>query len=77
MLTADRFLTSLEQSSDALAAANAHGFQAVLNVFGFHLVEQSGQNTGARGCDGMAQRDTRAVDVEVVFVWEFPLSEHR
>ena len=61
----------------ALAAADAHGLQAELNIAAFHLMEQGCEDASTCGGDGMAQRYTRAVDIQVVLIGQLPLSQHR
>src|SRR6185437_9689232 len=58
----------LEDRGYALAAADAHGFQQVAAVPSAQLAQAGGQHPGAGGADGVAERDTGSVDVELVRV---------
>ena len=54
----------LEHRRQALAAADAHGLQAVAGLAAVHLAQQRGEDAAAGRADRVAERDARAVDVE-------------
>src|SRR5208337_5061985 len=58
----------LDDHGHALAAADAHGFQADGLVPGDQVVEQGGGDPGAGHAERVAQRDGAAVHVEPVDV---------
>ena len=68
-------LLPLEDSGYALAPADAHGLEAEMGVAALHLVQQGGEDAGAGGGYGVAQRDAGAVDVQVVLMGQFPLAQ--
>src|SRR5690606_24127861 len=57
---------TLEDRGNALPAADAHGLQPVPGVAPLHFVQQRGHDAHAGGAHRMAQRNTRAVDVQAV-----------
>src|SRR6204780_4978411 len=59
---------SLDDHGHALAAADAHGFQADGLVPGDQAVEEGGGDPGAGHAERVAQRDGAAVHVEPVDV---------
>src|SRR4030067_1134446 len=59
---------SLDDGSDALADANAHGCQAVTAAAFFHLVDQRCHDARAAAAERMAERDGAAVDVQFLQV---------
>ena len=59
-----RSVDALEHGGEALAAADAHGLQAVAGLAAVHLAGEGGEDPGAGGADGVAQRDAGAVDVD-------------
>src|SRR6185437_2569574 len=67
----------LEDRGDALAAADAHGFQAVLAVAAVQLAQQVGEDPSAGGADRVPEADARSVDVQAVALVPAPALEHR
>src|SRR5699024_7106988 len=59
---------AFEDGRDALAAADAHGLEAVAGLAAVHLAQHGGQDPAAGGADGMAERDARTVDIESIEV---------
>src|SRR5690606_30904971 len=53
----------------ALANSDAHGGQPELGVCLDHLVEERGEDTGARAAERMPQRDGAAVGVDAGVLW--------
>src|SRR3954464_8662389 len=53
-----------EDGGQALAAAEAHGLQAVAGLAAVEFAQQGGEDAAAGGADGVAQRDAGTVDVE-------------
>lgn len=61
-------LDPLKYGGEALAAADAHGFEAVAGFAAVHFVEQCGEDADAGGADGVAERDAGAVHVDAVVI---------
>src|SRR5229473_7101488 len=56
----------LEEPRGALAAADAHGHDAVARLAAEHLVGDGTDHARARHAEGMSDRDRTAVDVELL-----------
>ena len=56
---------ALKDCGDALAAADAHGHQGVAALDALQLVQRLDGDQRARGADGVAQRDARAIGVDL------------
>src|SRR5215831_10934290 len=69
-------LSALKNCCHTLATTDAHRFQAVARVAPLHFVQQGGENAGTGGRNGMAKRNTGAVDVEFVPAIELPFLEY-
>src|SRR5690606_23737605 len=61
-----RELEPLDDGDVGLAAALAHGLQAVAAAGAFELVEQRGHEAGTGGAERVAERDGPAVDVDLL-----------
>src|ERR1700722_14299284 len=59
----DSTASALDRQRYSHAAADAERRQALLGVAPPHFVQQRHQHAGARGADGMADRDRPAIDV--------------
>src|SRR6185437_10323755 len=66
----------LEDRGHALAAADAHGLQQVAAVPSAQFAQAGSQHPGAGGADGVAERDTGSVDVELVWFVPPPAGQH-
>src|SRR5687767_15506431 len=59
-------LHPLDGHRDGVASAEAKSGDAPLRTSPFHLVEQCSQNAPTRISDGMAHRNSTAIDVDVI-----------